>query len=277
MTETEIILLVVAICAVIAIIVLICYFAIYNKHLKIVKEHSELYNELLELNKSYNFYSDFLNEYKFYEVCASKRKLENLSLYEVLISKIDCDFNFFQSLLLRIQKNKQNYEAYCKQYNKLTSKINEDKIKGLKIKLNTFIKIENKLYRQSKLNPQLSTIIYIRASYTSPKGRNSYSKDRTFQYVEIVNAYNEYIRLKNQQQEYSYKVKVERAKMTDALRYDILKRDGFRCQLCGATAQEGAKLHIDHIVPVSKGGKTVSSNLRTLCDRCNMGKSDKIE
>lgn len=69
----------------------------------------------------------------------------------------------------------------------------------------------------------------------------------------------------------------QRRLMTDSLRYDVLKRDGFRCQICGATAKDGYKLHVDHIVPVSKGGKTELSNLRTLCERCNMGKSDKLE
>lgn len=69
----------------------------------------------------------------------------------------------------------------------------------------------------------------------------------------------------------------QRRLMTDALRYEILRRDGFRCQICGATAQDGYKLHVDHIIPVSKGGRTEPSNLRTLCERCNMGKSDQIE
>ena len=257
-------------------IAIICYLVIHNKHLKIVKEYSELYNEILKLNISYNFYSNFSDLY-YYEDCSSKRKLDNLSLYDILISKIDSNFIYFTDLLSRVQKNIQNYELYCKEYNKLSSKMNEEKIKGLKIKLKTFINIESKLCKKIKLTPQLSISIKIRAGYTSPKGRNSYSKERTFQYVEIVNAFNEYLRLKKQKQEYSYKVKVERAKMSDSLRYDILRRDGFRCQLCGASAKEGATLHVDHIVPVSKGGKTVSSNLRTLCDRCNIGKSDKIE
>ena len=69
----------------------------------------------------------------------------------------------------------------------------------------------------------------------------------------------------------------QRNLMTASLRYDVLRRDGFRCQICGASASDGALLHVDHIIPVSKGGKTEFSNLRTLCDRCNLGKGDKIE
>ena len=65
--------------------------------------------------------------------------------------------------------------------------------------------------------------------------------------------------------------------MSDSLRYDILKRDSFKCTICGATAQEGAKLHVDHIVPISKGGKTIKSNLRTLCSSCNLGKGNKYD
>ena len=71
--------------------------------------------------------------------------------------------------------------------------------------------------------------------------------------------------------------KEQRSAMTPSLRYDVLQRDGFRCQICGATQEDGVKLHVDHIIPVSKGGKTEMSNLRTLCDRCNIGKGAKIE
>lgn len=60
---------------------------------------------------------------------------------------------------------------------------------------------------------------------------------------------------------------------TGRLRWAILVRDGHRCRGCGATAQE-SRLHVDHIVPWSKGGLTVAENLQTLCDDCNIGKSD---
>ena len=69
----------------------------------------------------------------------------------------------------------------------------------------------------------------------------------------------------------------QRRLMSDSIRYNVLRRDGFRCQICGATAKDGVKLHVDHIRPVSKGGRTEMSNLRTLCERCNMGKGAKLE
>ena len=69
----------------------------------------------------------------------------------------------------------------------------------------------------------------------------------------------------------------QRNLMSASMRYEVLRRDSFRCQLCGASASDGVLLHVDHIIPVSKGGKTEFSNLRTLCDRCNLGKGDKIE
>lgn len=62
------------------------------------------------------------------------------------------------------------------------------------------------------------------------------------------------------------------------LRYNVLKRDNFRCVICGTSPATtlACKLHIDHIVPWSHGGKTVIENLRTLCEQCNPGKSDKV-
>lgn len=72
-------------------------------------------------------------------------------------------------------------------------------------------------------------------------------------------------------------IKRERAKMSASLRYDVMKRDNFRCTICGRSANDGVTLHVDHIKPVSKGGKTEMSNLRTLCDYCNLGKSDKYD
>jgi hypothetical protein len=58
------------------------------------------------------------------------------------------------------------------------------------------------------------------------------------------------------------------------LRAQVLMRDEAKCRLCGAAPSDGAKLQVDHIVPWSKGGATVLTNLQILCEQCNIGKSD---
>ena len=60
------------------------------------------------------------------------------------------------------------------------------------------------------------------------------------------------------------------------LRFLVMKRDNFKCCMCGRSpaTTPGLELHIDHIVPWSKGGETVIDNLQTLCSDCNLGKSN---
>jgi hypothetical protein len=57
-----------------------------------------------------------------------------------------------------------------------------------------------------------------------------------------------------------------------SLRLQILRRDNHTCQACGAKAPD-VPLQIDHVVPVALGGSDEPSNLRTLCEPCNSGKS----
>lgn len=60
------------------------------------------------------------------------------------------------------------------------------------------------------------------------------------------------------------------------LRAQVLIRDNCICKMCGASPAKdpAVNLHADHIMPWSKGGETVLENLRTLCLKCNIGKSD---
>lgn len=61
------------------------------------------------------------------------------------------------------------------------------------------------------------------------------------------------------------------------VRYLILARDNFRCCACGRSPKvHGVVLHIDHVIPRSKGGLHHEDNLEALCDDCNQGKSDIV-
>ncbi len=66
---------------------------------------------------------------------------------------------------------------------------------------------------------------------------------------------------------------MKRTQVSTRARFEIFKRDGFTCQYCGSTPPT-VVLHVDHIHPVSKGGKNDKSNLVTSCSSCNLGKSD---
>mgnify|MGYP003445899744 FL=1 len=65
-------------------------------------------------------------------------------------------------------------------------------------------------------------------------------------------------------------------KVMPGIRWQVFKRDNWRCVSCGVKAVENDTviLHVDHILPRSKGGKDEMINFQTLCDKCNLGKSN---
>lgn len=109
--------------------------------------------------------------------------------------------------------------------------------------------------------------------YVSPAGRSSYEREAVFSVHEMIDLLKEMKRAA----ESRTAAQVQRNLVSDSLRYDVMKRDGFRCVLCGRDASDGVKLHVDHIIPVSKGGLSTMENLRTLCEDCNRGKRDKYD
>ena len=73
------------------------------------------------------------------------------------------------------------------------------------------------------------------------------------------------------------KSKRKRTHVPRGLRKEVFKRDNYTCVECGASKEDGATLHIDHKIPVSKGGTDELDNLQTLCSDCNLNKSDVIQ
>lgn len=59
------------------------------------------------------------------------------------------------------------------------------------------------------------------------------------------------------------------------VRFQVLQRDKFTCQYCGAKAPD-VRLEIDHVIPVVLGGSRDLSNLRAACEACNAGKGAAV-
>lgn len=57
-------------------------------------------------------------------------------------------------------------------------------------------------------------------------------------------------------------------------RRNVYIRDGYVCQICGKPGTRDT-LNLDHVVPVSKGGRSCWENVITACIRCNHFKGDR--
>ena len=67
-------------------------------------------------------------------------------------------------------------------------------------------------------------------------------------------------------------VRVPRVAQRKVSRKALFARDGFRCQYCGTSG----KLTLDHVVPRSRGGRSVWENIVASCAPCNLRKGDRL-
>ncbi len=90
---------------------------------------------------------------------------------------------------------------------------------------------------------------------------------------EIVNICNQRIEeyVDNYQDKWGVKTNME---PTGGIRYDVMAKSRGVCVACGMDSHAAA-LEVDHIIPVSRGGKTILSNLQALCRRCNAEKRNR--
>jgi hypothetical protein len=68
---------------------------------------------------------------------------------------------------------------------------------------------------------------------------------------------------------------VARKALSKKIRFEVFKRDSFKCQYCGQSAPD-VVLHIDHIIPVAENGSNDLLNLITSCFECNSGKGARV-
>lgn len=68
----------------------------------------------------------------------------------------------------------------------------------------------------------------------------------------------------------------QRLPVMPSLRWQVFLRDDWRCVACGRDGSAaGVILHVDHIVPRSRGGADSLDNYQTLCWECNLGKGNR--
>ncbi len=258
---------------VIMIIFTICVIGIVisTRHTKKVKQTSGYYKSLLDLNTEYKkeSYLEVNTSNEFYKNYKYKNTYKNAKVIDFIKAHFEENFEWYKTLLNNYNLIVKRYEEYCEKFQWLIDlQENQQSTKANK----RFLRVENKLiYKGKHICPYKNLNYRYIIDYESPKGRvYEYDMD-TLNYEKMKYYLNEARKNIDYKKTKEYFVKTQRNKVTDKLRYEILRRDKFRCVLCGIS-REDSKLEVDHIKPVSKGGKTERSNLRTLCNRCNRGK-----
>ena len=231
--------------------------------------YSQRCKQLNEMITKYKFETGLRTNFRLSYVFHSRMIFDETEPHDALafLARDDATLKY---VFDKVKSNRQKLERFMHE-NEIIKQSSDMTISNSGVPKERFIQIEKELCRRLQSRVPVDLVINLDLYYRSVGGNKHASRLYELNFEDLEKAYSI-----QQIPEIEYTcTQEEREKMTLSLRYDILRRDGFRCVLCGATADDGVKLHVDHIIPVSKGGKTVPSNLRTLCDRCNFGKRDK--
>lgn len=258
----------------VALFLSILFYLLFSYYWDKVNESSSLVRNLYLLNMTYKFQTGINKQFRLNKACNSVAQFRKVDLSNFFMSVINDSIDYYDELINKVESNRMLLKEYTEELSKLQSTATKELSHKYKMPLFVYRLIEKEIIRRKRSHPRTDTEFIVRTTYISPKGKNSYQNAFTYSFSD----FKKYTDLVHLQIEKKKTKEYQRMIMSDALRYEILHRDGFKCQLCGATSKDGyTRLHVDHIVPIAKGGKTEKSNLRTLCDRCNLGKKDKIE
>jgi hypothetical protein len=89
------------------------------------------------------------------------------------------------------------------------------------------------------------------------------------------NVYRFILKISDRQEDHTKSVTIEHTRLIPSeVKREVWKRDQGKCVTCGETKN----LHFDHDLPFSRGGTSLSAkNVRLLCMKHNLQKSDKVE
>ena len=244
-----------------------------NRYTNFVNAHSEALKTIREMNARYKFAS--IPNYNMEHTYDNNDFYPNVSPQDYLIYQLVYMEKKVSKSIKDAENNKEKYISYRDELSHVYLKHYDIETTGYKTK--TLDKYEKRMVRKTIQVPIVVLAIKVTLKRTDIGGNYKESKCQVF-YQDTIK---EIIKQLHQKEGSYYLnpeiwnaiVRVERAKVSNKMRFAVFSRDHNRCRRCGSTRN----LEVDHIYPISKGGKTEMKNLQTLCHRCNVRKGNSVE
>lgn len=225
-----------------------------KRYIKKLKNESKLYIEI-EKNLNHQYYFEELKPFFDYYHVKNKSELETCNIDDYLLITIDRKYQDLYLYKKKYDKLYQSYKEYLKKYEALKIYIDEQECRMIHTSLSKYMKYQNKIYENLKMKRFYEFKVVIYVNYSSRKGKIRKSIYKCYNKDKFKEIFLKYLEMKKTKSYYQVSARIERAKMGDSIRYDVLKRDKYRCCICGRSMKDGIRLEVDHIIPVSKGGK----------------------
>lgn len=258
------------------IVVLLLIYLFYNAYYEsFVESNSVALKNLREINSRYSFIKiKATNISKSYD---NRNFFDDISCEDYLISVIPKMKNDLYQTMKDVSVNKERYKLYK---DEIKTKCFPDDFSSIKSPRNKkkLKLVFDKLMSKKQLTPPVTDFkVYVTLYLTNISGTTLSYKDKVFS----ENNIKELISRINRKDGSFYLdrgiwealCRVERGRVSNKLRFKVYQRDGNRCVKCGRKTN----LEIDHIFPISRGGKSNLENLQTLCHYCNINKGANVK
>lgn len=258
-------------------IVLLCLRFRQRRYDNFILQNSLCLKQLKEINSHYKFYPDIsFDQYYTYD---NANNYESISCEDYLIYQLQYIDKKLVDQIKKISDNKQMYSHYLSEV-KLISDFGKFEVPVKNLNLEKLIIKEKQCLRKNLLQkPTTQFVLTITLCCSTINGRIYHKKTASFYDTNIFALIKKLNNKKgtyyNDRETWDSLCRVERGKVSNKMRFSIYARDGYRCRQCGISDRY-ANLEIDHIIPISKGGKSTYDNLQTLCHKCNVEKGNSI-
>lgn len=250
--------------------VLLYYHELQEDYRMVVRETSARCLALEKLNAEYTFRK--VEETTFFTArLDTKAKFDRFQLYEFFLDSIAQEQARVEQNRIGAETNLRLYSDYMTRVKLLPGSSEKSVARAESVPFAKYNRYEEERFRELLQKPVCHYRVICIKRYSSPQGRNQYKSDKVYTVTDIEQGYREISRRQQEKCERERSVEYQRSLVTPKVRYMVLQRDHFRCVLCGRGAS-AAELEVDHIKPVSRGGTSDMTNLRTLCRDCNRGK-----